>query len=121
VIDAFPFKKLTQEKAQREINRIARKCLKRAIGHPGLEVYDATTCDVREEVIEGSQLPELVRYHKRTKLTGRSTPIVIVEVEERRVVIEGNNRVNAWVDAGDTTPRQALVITPRSPLVLNEP
>jgi hypothetical protein len=85
---AFPY---SRDRVQPEINRIALKCLKEAGVITGLEVFDATTCDVTEILIPARELAKLIRYHDRTTLTGRTAPIVIVRAGGKDVVIEGNN------------------------------
>ena len=110
VNDAFPY---PSERVQGEINRIAVKCMKKALGRTGPVVFDPSTCDVHAVLIGGKELLDLICYHNRTIITGRTTPIVIVRIDGTSVVIEGNNRVNRWVREGDLTPRQALVIVPR--------
>jgi len=110
VYAAFPY---PLGRVRAEINRIAAKCLKQALGWTGPITLDPSTCDVRAEVIGGKELGDLVCYHGRVNTTGRTTAIVIVRMQGKSVVIEGNNRVNRWVAEGDLTPRQALVIVPR--------
>ena len=107
---SFPY---SAESVQAEINRIAIKCLKKARCETDIIVFDSGTCDVSAEVVKGSDLGRLVRAHNRTRVTGRTTPIVIVRVDSKDVVVDGNNRVNKWVEDGDLTPRQALMIVSR--------
>jgi hypothetical protein len=109
---AFPY---TSDVVQAEINRIAAKCLKKAGVEAGLDAVDSSTCDVIEVGMTGNELASLIRYHDRAKLTGRSTPIVVVRTDGKDIVIEGNNRVNNWVNCGDVTTRRVLVIIPRAP------
>ena len=107
---AFPY---PSNSVQKQIDRIALKCLKKAIGWTRPISLNPSTCDVREVVIGSEDLPRLICYHERTNLTGRSTPIVVVRISGHDIVIEGNNRVNNWVKQRDLTPRLALVIEPR--------
>jgi hypothetical protein len=110
VYAAFPY---PINRVGAEVNRIAAKCLKKALGRPYALSIGPPTCYVHEEVIRGSELPNLIRYHDRVKKTSRTTPIVILRIEGKSIVIEGNNRVNRWVANGEPTPRQALIIQPR--------
>lgn len=107
VYAAFPY---PRDQVESEINRIAAKCLKRALGRTGPVAIDPSTCEVHAAVIDAAELPGLIRYHDRVNLTGRTTPIVILRTQGKDIVIEGNNRVNKWVAEGDTAPRQAFVI-----------
>jgi hypothetical protein len=109
---AFPY---TSDVVQAEINRIAAKCLKKAGVQAGVVAVDSSTCDVIEVDMAGKELASLIRYHDRTRLTGRSTPIVVVRTDGKDIVIEGNNRINNWVNCGDVTTRRVLVIIPRAP------
>jgi hypothetical protein len=110
IYTAFPY---PSDRVQREMNRIAGKCLKKALGWTRPVVLDSSTCDVHQVVIDGAELASLIRYHERTNVTGRITPIVIVRIGDQDILIEGNNRVNKWVKERDLAPRLALVIVPR--------
>jgi hypothetical protein len=102
------------DRAPRELTRIAAKCLLRAVGWAGPIVFDGSTCEIASIFFEANDLPQLIRYHDRTQPTERTTPLIIVRLGDAQIVVEGNNRVNKWVLERDSTPRHALVITPRS-------
>jgi hypothetical protein len=110
VYAAFPY---PSDRVQSEINRIASKCLKKALGWTQPVVLDASTGDVREELIHAKDLPGLICHHSRTNVTNRTTPIVIVQASGTLIVIEGNNRVNKWVNEGNLNPCRALIIALR--------
>ena len=109
VYEAFPY---PPDCVQDEINRIASKCLNKALGWTQSVVLNSATCDVREVVIGGDEISTLIRYHQRTNVSGNTTPIVIVQAGGKNVLIEGNNRVNKWVNECDLAPRRALVLVP---------
>jgi hypothetical protein len=113
VYDAFPNSELGPEASQRKLDRIARKCIIAAIGHSPLETYSPTTCDVTEQVITREDLNRLLRFHDRAEHKGKTTPMVVVELEGQRIVVEGNSRVNAWVKGTEPASRVALVISPK--------
>jgi hypothetical protein len=111
VFAAFPY---PVDQAQGELNRIAAKCIKSVTDAQYPTPVDKTNYDVRAQVITAAELTELRTYHSRAQPTSRSTPIVIVECGQHRIVVEGNNRVNKWVGSGDPAPRLALILAPRS-------
>jgi hypothetical protein len=99
--------------AQTALNRIAAKCLN--LSAP--QHFDSTNCGIRHVFIEPGDLPHLERYHSRN-MPARGyediEPIVIVEIERRRVVIDGNTRVNRWIARGKSKRTSAIIITPNS-------
>ncbi len=75
---------------QSALNRVAAKCLRSAQRRS----FDPSNCVVREVLISVDELRQLELYHEGASPLRDYCPIVILFYEGRRVVIDGNNRVN---------------------------
>ena len=107
-LQAFePHRRPTDPDAQAALNRIAAKCLR------SVEVrsYDPRSCSIRLEVMTPLELAGLERYHTRTTPNRTHEPIVVLESDGRRIVIDGNSRVNKWLGDGSSQSRSAIVIS----------
>src|SRR5437867_13117121 len=78
--------------AQDALERVAAKCLHA----PKRQALNASNCNVWEEKISFDSLAELQVYHSRASPLRSDMPIVVLFHQGHRVVIDGNNRVNAW-------------------------
>jgi hypothetical protein len=92
------------------LDRIAAKCLHLS--------FNPSNCSVRETVLSLDELRPLKRYHTRDQLDPQYEhgAIVVLVYHGERVVIDGNTRVNKWVNEHSTTPRSALIIEPNPPV-----
>ena len=90
--------------AQAAMDRVAMKCL-------GFS-FNSTNCTVREEMLEAAALHELVLKHDSTKPFHLKDPIVVLLYQGKRFVIEGNNRVNTWIEQKFEGPFKAIVVEP---------
>jgi hypothetical protein len=98
----------TDPNAQAALDRIASKCLR--LGER--RSFDPSNCTIRQEVLNAEDLPTLERYHNK-KTPGRiHEPIVLLEIDGRRLVIDGNKRVNRWIAERATSARAAILIAP---------
>lgn len=93
---------------QAAMERVAMKCLGLTIRQP----FHALNCTVREEILEWASLHELKRYHPRAEPRRPGGPIVVLLYEGKRFVLEGNNRVNAWIEQKSKGPFRAIVVEP---------
>ncbi len=98
----------TDKDAQAALERIAAKCLGLASPKP----FNRSNSLVREEMMSAALLNDLVRYHERTRPLRPCGPIVVLLHQGRRVVIDGNNRVNMWLAQNAPGPFYAIVIEP---------
>jgi len=101
-----PHRMPTDPTPQAALNRIAAKCLKTEQRRS----FDPSNCVVRQEVLSVDELRQLELFHNRPFPQRCDDPIIVLVCEERRVVIDGNNRVNKWVQAGASEPRLAIII-----------
>jgi hypothetical protein len=92
------------------LNRISVKCLGLTRPIP-LEPENTT---VTTELISPSELQDLVLYHPRAKPLSSHEPIVLVMWRGRRFVLDGNTRVNMWLQSAEPVSRQAIVLRPVS-------
>jgi hypothetical protein len=99
---------------QATLNRIAAKCLAKRADAAVTNSFDPSNCEIREEHLALDQLNELERYHDRRVPSRDVEPVIVLEYEGRRVLIDGNTRVNKWLSEGGTRLRRAIVIKPAS-------
>ena len=90
--------------AQAAMDRVAMKCL--------VFSFNATNCTVREVILDGASLHELERKHERTKPRHPGGPIVVLLYEGKKYVIDGNRRVNVWIERKFRGPVRAIVVEP---------
>lgn len=91
----------------------ANACLNRlTTERPGLSRIhlDENTAIVREEQWSTEQLAILERKHEKVHGFGDDRPIVVVEVGERKIVVDGNHRVTRWLRSGVSRQHRILLI-----------
>jgi hypothetical protein len=93
---------------QHALERIAQKCLGLAQRSP----FNSTNCSVRSEMLTSNDLGSLVLFHAKDRPARDGGPLVLLEFGGRRVVIDGNNRVNLWRTKQAPGPFEALIIVP---------
>jgi hypothetical protein len=98
---------------QTTLNRIAAKCITKQPDATATRSFDASNCVVREEHLPVAALCELERYHDRSVPAWEVEPIVVLVYEGRRIVIEGNNRVNKWCAERESRLRSVIFIEPK--------
>lgn len=91
---------------QMALDRIAAKCIHLS--------FNDSNCTVREECLLLDELRQLRRYHDNVHPKRDSGPIIVLVYEGQRFIIDGNKRVNKWVEQGSAEPRSALIIEPIS-------
>ena len=96
----------TDPDAQAALNRVAAKCLHLEQRRS----FDPSNCVVREELLSVDALRQLELYHEQAFPLRDDPTIVVLSYEGRRVVVDGNNRVNKWLKAGGSEPRGAIII-----------
>ena len=108
---AFEFhRKKADPNAQAAMDRVAAKC----IGSSTPVSFNATNCLLREELLSSVSLHELTLYHKRGTPYHRKAPIVVLLHKGKKIVIDGNTRVNAWIAHGDKGPFSAIIVEPKT-------
>jgi hypothetical protein len=100
----------TDADAQAALERIAVKCL----GLPQRLPFDAHTCAVREAQLWPHDLLGLKVYHQRAQPLRSAGTIVLILYAGRLVVLDGNNRVNAWRSKNAGGPFDAIILEPYS-------
>ena len=100
----------TDPTAQDAMNRIAQKCLQ-LTERPS---FSPSNCAIRLVSLSRAELSQLQRFHSRTKGYPSLEAVVVIEVRGKLVVVEGNTRVNRWLDEGRVGPMAALVVTPNA-------
>lgn len=98
----------TDADAQAALDRIAAKVLRL----PGRRSFNPSTCSVRKEPLSVEALRALEVYHRRASPQLDHETIVVLQCGERRVVVDGNNRVNRWLATGSFQQGSAIIITP---------
>ena len=104
-----PHRLPTDKTAQAALNRIAQKCRKTPEWRP----FDEATCTIREQTLEARELAKLTRFHNRKTPAWVCEPIVVLEIDGKLLVIEGNKRVNKWIAERASPPRRAIILAPR--------
>ena len=89
---------------QMALDRIAAKCLRLS--------FNLLNCTVREEFLSLDDLRGLKPYHDEDQPSQDWGSIVVLIYKGERVVIDGNKRVNKWVNEESTVLRSALIIEP---------
>jgi hypothetical protein len=90
------------------MNRIAQKCLNLA-AKPS---FSPATCSIRAASLSRTELSQLKRSHQRTKGYPSTEAVVVIEFSGYLVVVEGNTRVNRWLEEGREGPFLTLIVTP---------
>ena len=95
---------------QMALDRVAAKCIERI----GLS-FNKSNCTVHEESLSFDALKRLRRHHGRSRVDPRfeDWALVILQYNGQRFVIDGNTRVNKWVNEESHISRLALIIEPR--------
>ena len=86
--------------------------VKRRMDFPALKFV---TMKIRREVWNTDQLEKLVEKHHRIEGLDEEhelRPIVAVQYEDVFYLIDGNNRVNKWIDEGNTKPHKVYILEP---------
>ena len=96
--------RLEDQTPQVNLNRIAAKCI-------GIR-FDSSNCTVHEEWLSPDELRRLKRFHDDNQPSRDWGSIVVLVYKGERVVIDGNKRVNKWVNEESTVLRSALIIEP---------
>jgi hypothetical protein len=95
---------------QDAMNRVAQKCLCLAERRS----FDPSNCTVRSLLLTKRELHDLRTFHCRTNGYPSREPIVVLEWNGHRVVIEGNTRVNRWRAEAPDGPFPAIFVTPNA-------
>lgn len=96
------------------LNRIFHKYVER----DGLErapLLSDQTCEITSHVLDRDELAEIELYHERSRPARQDGPVVVVEFEGVRYVVDGNNRLNQWLATDGPIEAEVIVIRPRSP------
>jgi hypothetical protein len=96
------------ETASECLNRLVRE----RVENKGLRV-DEETATVAHELWSTTRLHELDRKHDRTNKENDRRPIVVVVHGDRKLLIDGNHRVNRWLREATIDDHEVLVITLR--------
>jgi len=96
----------TDTTPQAVLNRLAAKVLRTE----QRRTFDPSTCLVRQELLSPEALRELQVYHDRKSPKRWDGPIIVLVCKGRRIVVDGNNRVNSWLQAGESHSRRAIII-----------
>jgi hypothetical protein len=99
--------------SQTALNRIAAKCIAKRQDTPVTESFDPPNCRAREETLSVEELGLLETYHGRANPVWNVEPIIVLGYHDRRIVIDGNTRVNKWRAEGGSRARRAIVIEPK--------
>jgi hypothetical protein len=95
-------------------------CLNRLVRERSLQKpvnLNEKTADVYEELWSTPLLGSLERWHKRQHDFDDDRPLVIVELEGRKLVIDGNHRLTRWLANDAVAHRPLLVIRPKTNVV----
>jgi hypothetical protein len=111
IYDSFKYHRTSSNPdAQSAMDRIAMKCL----ALPKRESFNPTTCTVWEGVLSADSLHDLKLYHRRSQPHHLEGPIIVLIHKGEKVVIEGNNRVNAWIERQLKGPFSVIFVEPRN-------
>jgi len=94
------------------LNRIAAKCIAKQLA-PVTQSFDPSNCILHEEQLSPAQLCALERYHDRAVTKNDREPVVVLLYQGRRIVVDGNTRVNKWCAAGGLRLRSVIFIESR--------
>lgn len=88
------------------LNRLANE---RFDGMSALEL-NARTCSIREEVWATELFREVEPKHAGADPKRDGGVIIVVECRGRKLLVDGNNRVNRWLKEGSRDSHRVLVI-----------
>lgn len=103
---AIPVKK-KDGTPQAALNRLANEYFRRKPA----ESFDPSRCTIKEVALSPEELASLETHHTDGAPRYTGGAIVVVEFDGRRVVVDGNNRVNYWRAQRDNQPHMALIVT----------
>ena len=103
----------TDPDAQAAMDRIATKCIR----SPTRKSFNASNCTVREDLLPANSLRGLRLHHSRANPYHLNGPIIVLLYNQDKVVIEGNNRVNAWIALQFKGPFSMITVEPREDAV----
>ena len=102
------------------LNRIFHKYVNRD-GLERVPLLSDETCEITRHVLDREGLVKLELFHERPKPARQDGPIVVVEHQGVRYVVDGNNRLNLWLAANGSIEAEVIVIRPRSPAEARRP
>ena len=91
-------------------------CLNRLVNERSLNkrvVLNEKTANVSEELWASPLLQKLDRWHKKQHDFDDDRPLVVVDIELRKLVIDGNHRLTRWLATSAVAHRPVLVIRPK--------
>jgi len=98
--------KVTDPSPNACLNRLVRE---RISGRAPPEVNEMTAT-IQREFWTVEQLQALERKHERVNDENDNRPLVVVKYSHRKLLIDGNHRVNRWLAAQSGSQREVLVI-----------
>ena len=99
-------RKAKDHSANAVLNRLVNE---RFPSGPRLELNE-TTCVVSEHEYSTRELESFEKWHDRDTPARDGGSIVIVECRGRHLLIDGNNRVNRWIQENSSDLHNAIVI-----------
>jgi hypothetical protein len=72
-----------------------------------------TEVNILEEFWPTAQLKDFPSWHTRIKPARTDAPLIVFRGWGRLCLIDGQTRVNSWIDTGNNGPHRVLVIEPR--------
>ena len=96
------------------LNRIFHKYVKRD-GLESVPLLSDQTCEITRRIVDRGELARLELYHSIGKPNRQDGPIVVVELEGVRYVVDGNNRLNQWLATNEPVEAEVIVIRPHPP------
>ena len=75
--------------------------------------FDSSNCDIYEAMLSPDELRQTERKPTSREPRRLSEPIILLELEGRRYVMDGHNRIRIWLESGNGASRRAIIIAPR--------
>jgi hypothetical protein len=88
-----------------ELNRLLRKW---NVGAPA--DYISAASRIRQEWLTVEELGAFCRNHKKDKPRQVEPPLVAVEFRGKTCMLDGTNRINAWIRDGDTATHEIIIV-----------
>lgn len=88
------------------LNRLVRE----RISSRTLANVNENTATIRKELWTFEQLQTLERKHNRVNDKDDNRPLIVVKYGDRKLLIDGNHRVNRWLTARARAQREVLLI-----------
>lgn len=113
ILSAFSYKlKTTDKSPQSKLDRVAGECLDKEGFSKKIKSFNMNNCSVSKKKLPDESLKELIICHDKSDPEFDSDTIIVLLYGDKRIVIDGNNRLNKRLKENSKTPFFGILIEP---------